>query len=286
MPKFTPQSIVKLGALEIHYHAALQGDSDTVLVMVHGFGACLESWHDIYSALSARFSVVGLDLKGSGFSSKPAENSYAPLDQAKILTAFLKTLGTRKIVLIGHSLGGGISLLAYLHNLDVDGGLDIVGLVLIDSVGYPQPLPFFVNAMRNPVTRFLVQLLTPEHRVKLVLNKAFEVKARITPDRVERYAFFLRLPGASTALARTAERVLPPDLESIAARFPEIHVPVLIIWGEKDRVVPPENAHRFHADIPHSQLLILPETGHVPHEERPQLVIDAISRFIRSIFHP
>ncbi len=274
---------VEVDGIDVHYHSALRSGHDTTLVMVHGFGACLESWHDIYPALAAEFSVVRLDLKGSGFSSKPRDESYALRDQASILLDFLEALRLKRIVLIGHSLGGGVSLLTCLRNLDTELRLDIVGLILIDSVGYPQPPPFFVSALRNPFTRFFAQLLPAGLKVRLVLEKAFEVKSRITPNRVERYAFFLRLPGANFALARTAEHMLPPDLDAVTARFPEIEVPVLIIWGEKDRVVPLQNAHRFRAALRASQLLILPETGHVPHEERPRPVIEAITQFVESI---
>ncbi len=286
MPKPRPDRTVKIAGVDIHFHAALRGDVDTTLVMVHGFGACLESWHDVYPALAQQFSVVRLDLKGSGFSAKPRDEAYALRDQAGILLDFLETLRLEKIVLIGHSMGGGVSLLACLRNLDAQAGVDIAGLVLIDSAGYPQPLPLFVTALRNPFTRPIAQLLPAGLKVRLVLEKAFEVKSQITPERIERYAFFLRLPGANFALARTAEFILPPDLDAITARYPEIEVPALIIWGEKDRVVPLENAHRFCAALPASQLLVLPDTGHVPHEERPQPVIDALTRFVRSISIP
>jgi pimeloyl-ACP methyl ester carboxylesterase len=285
MPKFRPDRTVKIEGLDIHFQAALRGDGETTLVMVHGFGACLESWHDVYPALAAAFSVVRVDLKGSGFSAKPRDEGYTLHDQARILLDFLKALRLEKIVLIGHSMGGGVSLLTCLRNLDTKSGVDIVGLALIDSVGYPQRLPLFVTALRNPFTRSVAQVLPARLKVRLVLEKAFEVKSRITPDRIERYAFFLRLPGANFALARTAELILPPDLDIITPRYSEIEVPALIIWGEKDRVVPLESAHRFHAALRASRLLILPETGHVPHEERPLPVIDAITKFVKSQNH-
>lgn len=286
MPKPGPQRTVEIEGIDIHFHAALKSDGDTTLVMVHGFGACLESWHDIYPALAGEFSVVRLDLKGSGFSSKPRDEDYALRDQARILLGFLKVLRLKKMVLIGHSMGGGVSLLTCLLDLDTKSGLDVVGLVLIDSVGYPQQPPFFISALRNPFTRFFVRLLPARFKVRLVLERAFEVKSRITPDRIERYAFFLRSPGANFALARTAEQMLPPDLDTITTRFPEIELPALIIWGDKDRVVPLENARRFHAALRRSQLLILPDTGHVPHEERPLPVIEAITKFVESTSIP
>jgi pimeloyl-ACP methyl ester carboxylesterase len=281
MPKPRPDRTVKIAGVDIHFHAALRKDGGPALVMVHGFGACLETWHDVYPALAEEFSVVRLDLKGAGFSAKPRDERYALRDQAGIVLDFLKALHLAKIVLIGHSMGGGVSLLTCLQNLDQKAA-DIAGLVLIDSAGYRQELPSFVTALRNPFTRPIAQLLPARLKVKLVLEQAFEVKSRITPDRIERYAFYLRLPGAGFALARTAKLILPPDLDTLTARYPEIEVPALILWGERDRVIPLEHAHRFRAALPASQLRILPDTGHVPHEERPLPVIEAITSFVRS----
>ena len=119
-PQYEPRpgEALQVDGVTINFQASFRERPDTTVVMVHGFGATLESWNDIYPSLASEFSVVRLDLKGSGFSSKPAQETYSPIDQAKILLGFIKSMGLRRVVLIGHSLGGAISLITYLQNLD------------------------------------------------------------------------------------------------------------------------------------------------------------------------
>lgn len=278
-----PRQSLQVNGVAINYQASLRQNLDTTVVMVHGFGAALETWDDIYPSLAAEFSVVRLDLKGSGFSSKPAQDSYSLVDQSKILLGFIKSMGLRKVVVIGHSLGGAISLISYLQYLDTKSSLEIVGLILIDSSSYPQQFPFFVGALRNPVTRFLSELLPVEIRIRLVLNYSMRVKSQITTKKIQGYSFFMKLPGAEFALAQTAKHIVPLDVDAITARFSEVSVPTLIIWGKDDRVIPLENGYRLHAAIQTSQLIILPETGHIPHEERPEEVMLAIKEFLRKV---
>lgn len=280
--KITPSQTAIVDGIQINFSASLCSVDDLTLVFVHGFGTSLESWYDIYPALTADFSVVRLDLKGSGFSEKPLDTKYSISDQATILAKFLLHLRLKRIVLVGHSLGGAVSLLTYLGQ-DSKKELEIVALILIDSAGFSQKLPFFISSLRNPVTRLVSRLLSPEYRVRLVLEYEMVVKSQITPARIERYAHFLRFPGTEFALAQTAKYIVPEDAESIAHRFAGIAAPTLLIWGENDPVIPLEHAKRFHALIKNSELVVLPNTGHIPHEERPQMVIELIRKFIGQI---
>ncbi|OIR03584.1 2-hydroxy-6-oxononadienedioate/2-hydroxy-6-oxononatrienedioate hydrolase [mine drainage metagenome] len=279
----TPSQTAVVDGIQINFSASLSNVDNLTLALVHGFGTSLESWYDIYPVLAAEFSVVRLDLKGSGFSAKPIDTRYSISDQAAILIKFLEQLRLKRVVLVGHSLGGAVSLLTYMGQLSEKSGPEIVALILIDSAGFSQKLPFFVSTLRNPITRLASHFLSPESRVKLVLEYEMAVKSQITPERVERYAHFLRLPGTEFALTQTAKYIVPENAEAIASRFSEITVPTLIIWGENDPVIPLESAYRFRTLIKNSKLVILPNTGHIPHEERPQRVLELIRNFIRSI---
>ena len=281
LPVFAPGQTVDVDGVVINYTSSTLISQDPTLVLIHGFGASLETWHDIYPALSTRFQVVRLDLRGHGFSSKPEDDKYSLDDQARLVTAFINKLGLRQVVLVGHSLGGGVALLAYLQSQDRRTDFETVGLVLIDSAGYPQELPFFVTTIRNPITRFFAYLLSPQFRAQLLLERVFSVKSRITADRVHRYAYFFDLPGSRNALKQTAKYIVPRNIDKLVGRFKQIAVPTLIVWGEQDSAVPIENAHRFNQDIGNSRLKVLPQTGHVPHEERPEQVLEALADFMK-----
>jgi pimeloyl-ACP methyl ester carboxylesterase len=276
-----PSQSVPIDGVVINYTESFEGRHTPTLVLIHGFGASLETWHDVYPLLAKGYDVVRLDLKGAGFSSKPDDGRYAPEDQARILLKFLQKRQLTNVVLVGHSLGGGVALTTYFLCGDQTPETNMIkGLVLIDSAGYPQKLPFFVSIMRNPLKRWTSCLMSPEYRARFVLERIFWVKTQITPQRIHRYAFFLDQPGSRRALTETANSIVPKNVSELNSRFQSISVPTLIIWGDHDPVIPLTNAERFTTDIPDSKAVVLPFTGHVPHEERPEDVLDAIDQFI------
>lgn len=277
-----PSLAADVDGITINYTAKILPGSRFTLVLIHGFGATLETWSDIYPLLTDKYSVVRVDLKGAGFSSKPKDSHYSPTDQARILTHFIRKVGLTNVVLVGHSLGGGIALVTHFELTD-SGQDSPKGLVLIDSAGYLQKLPFFVAAVRNPITRIISDLMPPDVRACYVLRRIFRVKERITPDRVHRYAFFLDRPGSRCALRQTARQILSSDVETLASRLPTMTVPTLILWGENDSVIPLNNAYRFQTDIHNSQLVVLSDTGHMPQEERPVETFEAMDNFLRRL---
>lgn len=276
-----PAQSVDVEGVSVNFQADLKSNRFPTVVLIHGFGATLETWHDIYPGLSAEFSTVRLDLRGSGFTSKPDDQKYSPDDLAEFLIHFLERFGLRHVVLVGHSLGGEIALITYLRVKDHPQGLTVDGLVLLDSAGYVQKQPAFVYATKNPISNFFMSYsIPPELRAKLMLEALFAVKAQVTADRICRYAYFMDMRETRHAMEQTAKLIDPPDAKSNEIRFKDIDVPTLIIWGGDDPGLPVENAHRFHSDIRRSKLVILEKTGHVPQEERPQEVLQHLKTFL------
>ena len=116
-PTLAPASGIQVNGVRLNYQIGglKQPRNVPVVVLVHGFGASLESWHDIYPHLCGDYQTVRVDLKGFGFSSKPKDSTYSLEDQAELLASFLKGLGLGRVVLVGHSYGGGVALLTYPH---------------------------------------------------------------------------------------------------------------------------------------------------------------------------
>lgn len=283
-PYLTPALTLETRGLTINYtRDSLPNDQGPVLVLIHGFGASLQSWNDIYPALARRHSVVRLDLKGSGFSSKPHDDKYSPDDQAHLLWDFIVGLNLHRVVLIGHSLGGGIALLTTLAAHFGTSIPKIEGLVLIDSAGFPQQLPFFVEAFRNPLLLIINNLLTATFKTRITLKRLFVVRNEVTEERVWRYAYFLTLDGTEAALRSTAKALTHTNDDRLAKQLPMIRIPTLIIWGQNDPAIPVRNAEMFHRAIAGSTVSILPQTGHVPHEERPEETFKVIQDFLETI---
>jgi pimeloyl-ACP methyl ester carboxylesterase len=279
----TPACTVDIDNININYTENILSDEHLTVVLIHGFGASLETWSDIYPLLCPFYSVIRMDLKGSGFSSKPKDSQYSPSDQALLLLKFLKELRQTNVVLVGHSLGGGVALLTYFESLLLTQGISVKGLILIDSAGYSQSLPFFVSTVQNPVTRFVSHLMSPEQRVRFVLNKIIKLKRRVTPDRVRRYSYFLDKPGSRYALYQTAKQIVPRNVSELSSKFSTISVPTLILWGADDPVISVEYGHRFNQDIPNSRLVVLADTGHIPQEERPSETFSAMNQFLKTL---
>lgn len=250
----------------------LSGDTRSnrpTVVLIHGFGAAMESWSDIQPMIAARYPVLRLDLKGFGMSSKPEDDKYSARDQAAIVAGVLRGLDTRRVVIVGHSFGGSVTFATYLK-LRAEGDSRIVGLGFIDAGVYEQPLPFFIEALQSKITRWLMfTFTTADWRADIVLRRVYANDSVRTPERVRRYAKFMDLPGAHHSFAETAEQIVPPDAAAFEAQLQTINVPTLAIWGEEDKIVPIRYGRRLRSDVPGVQFFAFPATGHAPQEERP-----------------
>jgi pimeloyl-ACP methyl ester carboxylesterase len=261
---------------DIHINYEFHGQGAPI-VLLHGFGASLETWRDITPLLEADHTLYLVDMKGFGRSSKPNDRRYSPDDQAEIVNSFLQEVVGQPAVLAGNSLGGAVAIKACMAS-STD---RITSLVLIDAAAYPQRLPFFIAVLRWPILNHLVLQLPAKWQARLILNTAFYDRRKVTEDRVERHAQFLHSPGSHTALITTAKQLLPQNADDFLKRLPTITVPALVIWGNQDRIIPVQNANRLHQDLKNSTLALLDMTGHVPQEERPKATAESIRNFLR-----
>ena len=264
--------------IQINYE--VRGSGQTTLLLLHGFGASLESWRDIQPILEAKYRLVLVDMKGFGNSSKPADRAYSIFDQAAIINALYKSLNLSDFVLVGHSYGGSVALATYLTNV-TSSESSIRSLVLIDAPCYPQSLPFFIKALRTPVlNRISLNLTSPRTRASYILHHIFFNRQKVTSERIERYAKYFDLPGSHDAMIASAKQLIPEDPASLSARIGEIVVPTLILWGANDPLIFNWQGERLHAGIRRSKLVVFKPCGHVPQEERPQDTAREIIQFI------
>jgi pimeloyl-ACP methyl ester carboxylesterase len=265
----------------LHYEViGAAGLAGTPMVMIHGFGQNAYAWRHLARPLARDRQIVLLDLKGFGHSPKPIDDQYSLFDQARLVMEVIEHLQLASVILVGNSYGGGVALLVSLILL-TDHDIDLQGLILLDTIAYEQNYPYFIDLLRTPVISDLVtSLVTPEFQVAQVLELAYHDDSKITDEQIKAYAEQIRIPEGRHALTETARRIAPPDLERITKRYREISVPALLLWGEEDQIVPIEVAHRLHQDLPNSELVLLPQVGHLPHEEEPRRTLDHIEQFL------
>ncbi len=262
--------------IKINYYDAGQGPP---VLLLHGFGGCAYTWRFLIPPLAAAHRVLTLELKGFGLSDKPRDGHYAVADQAQMVAEFIRRQDLRNLVIMGHSLGGGVALMTYL-GLQKDDPGRINKLVLIDSAGYPQKLPSFISLARIPGADILGALVPPRFAADLVLKKCYYHKDRITEEQIDTYAYYGSLPGAREAFIQTAKQILPKDIDRLTEQYKGIKVPVLVIWGVEDKVVPLRVGLKFKRDIPNAELVPLSECGHIPPEEEPDATRQAIMKFL------
>ncbi len=265
--------------IQISYE--VHGNGNSAIVFLHGFGASVETWRDIQSGLMQGKKLYFLDLKGFGLSSKPDDSKYSLYDQAEVVLAFLKTQNLHDITLVGHSYGGAVCLFTYLKDRSSDNHMLIQRLILIDAAAYVQDLPFFIDILRRSPTNWIVMHLVPAQlRASFTLRHLFFDQNKLSDERIKRYAYFFDQPGSYNSFVQCARQIIPANPDSISALIKTIEIPTLILWGANDPAISLEHGRRLQKDIPYSRLVIIPNCGHIPHEEAPEESLKAILKFL------
>jgi len=255
------------------------GEGQPVL-LIHGFAANTFTWRYLVPDLSRNHKVYLIDLKGFGKSPKPEDSSYTVVDQARLIQKFIRDQDLKSVDIVGHSYGGGVALLTtLLANRQHPG--TVRKLVLVDSVAYRQEIPLFIELLATPLLgNIITDAVSVNFQVKNVLKIAYYNDELITEEMVAAYAAPLNDERARKALLSTSRSIIPGDIDSIAAAYPEISIPVKIIWGEEDEIVPLTIGKKLDQALENSSLEIIPKCGHIPQEECPSRAIPVILNFL------
>lgn len=261
------------------YHCSGHGPEH--LVLIHGFAANMGTWFDLAPSFPPeRYTLHLLDLPAHGTASRRRRNDYSIPAQAERIATFLQTRSIHQATLIGHSMGGAVVLALAIRYLELSDDR-ISRLVLLDAPAYPQPLPDFIDLLGTPLVGPLILALTPPASIaRHGLQAVLADHNLITPARIERYAATFRTPGTALALSRCAAQIIPPNAGQLTAAYRHMPQPTLLIWGEQDRVVRPEQGERLSNDLPRAELTLLPLCGHNPHEEYPEQTYRLIQAFL------
>jgi pimeloyl-ACP methyl ester carboxylesterase len=266
--------------LELHHK--IYGTGNPVLC-IHGFGASLYSWRNFVDPLSAHYQLILIDLRGSGNSPKPDDSHYSIQDHADLIFKFILEHDLKNLTLVGNSFGGSLSLLLSLMLLDHAPGR-LRALILLDPGAYKQYIPGYVKLIGIPILGAAIVYLTPAtFMAKTILKMAYYDPAKITAEQIAAYAAPLAAPGGKHALLETGKRIIPPNIDQLTARYKDINVPTMIIWGRQDKIISPAAADLLHAAISGSKLEWIEECGHVPQEERPEVTVPAVLNFLGTV---
>jgi pimeloyl-ACP methyl ester carboxylesterase len=264
----------------LHYIKSGQGPP---LIALHGFGATSFSWRFIEPALREHNTIYLFDLRGHGRSEFCPVEQYALQNQADVICEFIRKKNLSEVCLLGHSMGGGVALLA-AASLCSTQERRLRALALLDSIALPQRLPLFFKIMRLPLlARFLTSLFPKEFIVRQIMAAAFFDKSKITSLSIEAYAKNLQSRTGVEALISTAEQMIPPNIELLMMQFSLIDVPTVLIWGKEDKFVPPSVAIGLNVLLPRSRLFFIDSCGHLPQEERPEPTTKILNEFLLEV---
>ncbi len=244
------------------------------LLLLHGFASSADTWDGWRARLGGQYRVIAIDLPPFAITGPlPGQIMRAQTLQA-FMDMLVRQLGLTRFSLAGSSLGGYVAWnYARRHPEKVD------KLVLIDSAAYPHKPPFAVWAMRMPVMRDLSAHFTPRPIVAASIRDVYGHPERVTDALIRRYQDLLRREGSRPAVTE-----LMSSLRFDGLGVKEVRVPTLILWGAKDRWIPPADATLFHRDIPGSRVILYSDLGHVPMEEDPARTAADVARFLAN--HP
>lgn len=255
------------GGLKVHYRDQGRRDGPT-LVLVHGFGASLQTWEPWVQRLGSRYRIITLDLPGFGLTSAPKGYTLKRSDFVDVVDQVTTRLDARKFVLAGNSMGGGVAWNYALRHPD---RLD--GLVLVDAAGWPQQRadgregPFIFKVLANPVGRALIRDLDVSAMTRAGLKDAFAPTPEMVDEAmVSRYVDMARAPGHRDIILGMMGGFDPADAAT-KEKLSKIAVPTLVMHGDTDKLIPVSHAALFGDAIPGSTVIVYPKVGHVPMEQ-------------------
>jgi pimeloyl-ACP methyl ester carboxylesterase len=270
-----PSVFLDIDGMQVHVRDEGPRDDASPIVLLHGFGSSLHAWDGWAAALRDRRRVVRLDLPGFGLTGPSPDNLYGLERDMRVTLAVLDRLGIARVVIGGNSLGGAV---AWRMALGAPARVD--KLILVDAGGYPQhatSIPIGMRLLRLPGLPWVMQHTLPKSLVAQGFRNLFGDPDRVTPEMIERSFELTSREGNRRALVDRTRQRTPNTLYE---RIPELKLPTLIIWGGRDRLIPPDDAERFHREIAGSVLVMFDDLGHAPEEEDPVRTVAAVKTFL------
>lgn len=264
--------------------------SQPPLVLIHGFGASIEHWRAFIPLVVGDRPIYVIDLLGFGGSEKASLNFGVPL-WVEQLHYFVETVIGQPVMVMGNSIG---SLVAAVFAQKYPGMVTAIALLSVPDVGLrqemiPKPMRPIVGkieqAFMQPwLIRKIFYFLRRPKTLKNWLKLAYPATQEISDELVEIIAGPTQDAKADEAFIALSRRVSNPNFcAPMKQVLPEIHCPILLLWGGKDKFVPVAIAPTLAKTNPAIKLKILPNLGHCPHDEAPEVVYQLFTEWLGEI---
>lgn len=284
-PSSAGKRFIDIDGLQVH--CRILGSGSPALLFLHGSFLSLRSWRLVFDRLAEQNTVAAIDRPAFGSTSRPVPlsgklNPYTPEGQADLVPALLDRLNIPDAVLVGNSTGGTIALLTALRH-----PARVKGLVLADPMVYSGYATSEFPSWLYPVFRTIAPLgaVMAGVMIRLAFSKLHRTflhdEGLLDRDLLDGYRSDLMQGNWGRAfwelLLGSHDLMLEKQLGSIA-------MPSLVMTGDHDRMVKPDETIRLSRELPGAELYIVPGCGHLPQEEKPDLFINAVSAFLNKHF--
>ena len=281
----TPADGFPIEHITIHGHqiAYRAGGQGPVLLLLHGIAGSSGTWVPAMRLLQSDFTVLAPDFLGHGESAKPL-GDYSLGNLASATRDLLDLLGIDRATVVGQSFGGGVALqFAYQFPEHCE------RLVLVDAGGLGREVNWILRLLTLPGVEYVLPVLFPAF-----VRDWGDPVARFLGNwgignagAMEMWRSYKSLTEAENrrAFVRTMRAVIGPGGQSVSAidrLYLAAHMPTLIVWGERDKIIPLAHAYQAHEAIPNSRLEVMEGVGHYSHVEEPARFVEILKDFLRT----
>jgi haloalkane dehalogenase len=246
------------------------------VLLLHGWPTSSYLWREIMPAVARENRVIALDLPGFGASDKPLGGRYDFDFFGRALDGFLESIGVDEVAIAVHDLGGPVGLHWALHRPG-----RVTKFALLNTLVYPEfseAVLMFLKACTEPELR---EQLTSPQGLEAAMRLGLADEGRLTDEVVAAVREPFETDDARRALADAGIGLEPAGFEEIARLLPSLRVPVRIVYGEQDRILPDidETVARIKRDVPQAEVTALPDCGHFLQEEAPAEIGELLAEF-------
>jgi len=274
-----PSDFIEVKGQLVHLRDEGPHNDAEPLLLLHGTGASLHTWDGWAAALKSRRRVIRIDLPAFGltgpFAGQYARDDYRGDTYARFVLDVLDALQVPRATIAGNSLGGEVAWRAVTlapHRF--------AKLILVDATGYafaPDDVPLGFRVAGLPLLGRVAEHLLPRSLVAASVRSVYGDPSRVDDELVDRYFELTLREGNRRALGQRLQQL---EMGAHAQRIKSLALPTLLLWGGRDRLVPPASAQRFAADIRGARLIVFDSLGHVPQEEDPERTVAAVVDFL------
>lgn len=272
---------IEVNGLSVHYKTAGQGEP--VFILLHGFGASLFSWHAVMEPLAQRGMVIAYDRPAFGLTERPltwsGTNPYSTEGNMDLLLGLMDELEIGQAILVGNSAGGTLSMQFALAHPE-----RVQALILVDPAIYAGSSgPAWVGWLgKLPQVQHLGPLLVRsiQNSGKDLVRMAWHDPSLITQETWDGYTKPLKAENWDRALW---DLTMASRDSGLANQLQDFQLPILVITGDDDRIVPTADSVRLAGELPGAQLVVIADAGHVPQEEQPAAFFEIVNTFVSQL---